>query len=390
MRIALTGKAGSGKTTIAEYLVKNLGFQRYSFAAALKDIARELFFMDDKNRALLQGIGDKMRDLDVHVWVRYVVTRVEEEGHPDVVIDDLRFKNEELWLKAHNFVIIRLTGRAWDLPEAESQHSSEVELESIQPDYIIDTGEPLEENFAKVQDIIVKEKLRELRMSAEYYRKAREKGNKNYQRGARFEYRCMKVLRDLGWHCMRKFGSHDDIWKIGGRELHVPVDITAYKNGVYMVISCKYSINHATTYLDDPKRDNLVEYCKLFDAIPVFAGVNERRRAYFVDLRILEPLDPGVVGTPSYINATRMVARQVTETQMDKLMSFTWWLLENVLKKQYDKAINRKDTGEAARWAGEMVKLVNIINRQLQSAGDTATEEDLTELLKRMAEEGEP
>jgi len=384
VRIALTGKAGSGKTTIAEYLEKNLGFKRYSFAAALKDIARELFFMEDKNRALLQGIGDKMRDLDPHVWVRYVVTRVEEEGHDDVVIDDLRYINEALWLRAHNFVIIRLTGRAWDLPGGEAGHQSETELETIQSDYVIDTSRPLEENFAKVQDIIVKEKLRDLRMSEAYYRKAREKGNKNYQRGARFEYRCMKVLRDLGWHCMRKFGSHDDIWG----KLHVPVDITAYRNGVYMVISCKYSINHATTYLDDPKRDNLVEYCKLFDAIPVFAGVNERRRAYFVDLRTLEPLDPEVVSGEHYLNTHRMVAGQVTETQMDKLMTFTWWLLENVLKKQYDKAIKRDDTGEAARWAGEMVKLVNIINRQLQSAGDTATEEDLTELLKRVAKEG--
>ena len=389
MRIALTGRAGSGKTTIAEYLEKNLGFQRYSFAGALKDIARELFFMEDKNRALLQGIGDKMRDLDPHVWVRYVITQVEYEGHDDVVIDDLRYINEALWLRAHNFVIIRLVGRAWDLPEGEAGHQSETELETIQSDYVIDTSKPLEENFAKVQDIIVKEKLRELRMSQAYYTQARAKGNKNYQRGARFEYRCMKILRDAGWHCMRKFGSHDDIWKTGGKDVHVPVDITASKNGVYMIITCKYSINHATTYLDDPKRDNLVRYCKLFGAIPVFAGVNERRRAYFLDLRSLEPLDPEVVSGEHYLNTHRMVAGQVTETQMDKLMGFTWWLLENVLKKQYDNAIERGDTGEGARWAGEMVKLVNIINRQLQSAGDTATEEDLTKMLQRLAEEGE-
>ena len=110
MRIAFTGRAGSGKTTLADYLVENYGFVKYSFAAAVKETARELFGMTEKDRTLLQGIGDKMRQIDECVWIRYVMNHVIAEGFDDVVIDDLRYANEAYFLKANGFVIVRLGG----------------------------------------------------------------------------------------------------------------------------------------------------------------------------------------------------------------------------------------------------------------------------------------
>ena len=110
-----------------------------------------------------------------------------------------------------------------------------------------------------------------------YFDKVGKKSNKNYVRGRNFEYRVMKYLRDRGWHCMRRFGSHDENVKGIGK---VSTDLTAFKNGIYLIITCKYSINHATTWRIDPKVPNLIKYCQRFSSrcIPVFAGVNNKHR----------------------------------------------------------------------------------------------------------------
>lgn len=97
MRILLIGKAGAGKDTVADYLVSGYGFHRYAFADKLKEIARELFpeaFRDAKPRTLLQNLGSYIRREDPDAWVKYLLRRVEVEGHPHVVITDCRYCNE--------------------------------------------------------------------------------------------------------------------------------------------------------------------------------------------------------------------------------------------------------------------------------------------------------
>lgn len=68
MRIMLSSiLPGSGKDTVADYLVKQHGFVKVSFAGKIYEIARDLFNMTNKNRALLQSIGQKMRQIDEEV-----------------------------------------------------------------------------------------------------------------------------------------------------------------------------------------------------------------------------------------------------------------------------------------------------------------------------------
>jgi len=381
MRIAFCGRAGAGKSTLADFLVKVYGFQKYSFADAVKGVARELFGMTEKDRSLLQGIGDRMRQIDEYVWIRYVMNRIIAEGFDDVVIDDLRYVNEAYFLKANGFIIIKLVGRGYEMTEEQMSHPSEMEIDSIVPDYVIDVSRSLQKNYWDVERLVLKHKLDDLRMSTDYYTKAEERSNKNYQRGRDFEYRVMRLLRKRGWHCMRKFGSHDDIWKVGDEKIHVPVDVTAYKNGVYLIISCKYSIKGPTTYLDDPKRENLIRYCRQYGpkCIPVMACVNEQRHAYLIDLRDY-----------STMSTLRMSKRgpkgkRPDESQMARLLSEAWALLD-ILKDEYSAA---KDSGDDVRrvaWASEIVKLVNIINRLLKSAGETAGDDDITALIGQLGE----
>ena len=58
MILGVTGLIGSGKDTIADYLVTNHGFKRISFAASLKDAVAAIFGWD---RELLEGTTKSSR-----------------------------------------------------------------------------------------------------------------------------------------------------------------------------------------------------------------------------------------------------------------------------------------------------------------------------------------
>lgn len=111
--LGLCGKMGAGKDTVAYYLTKtytNTAFQ-WSFAAKLKDMAKELFGVvkkDAKGRKILQEIGTKMREIDENVWVDYVINKI--KTMPCIgclhVITDVRFVNEaEAILKEGGIII---------------------------------------------------------------------------------------------------------------------------------------------------------------------------------------------------------------------------------------------------------------------------------------------
>jgi uridine kinase len=64
MKNGICGKMCSGKTTLANYILsKNPNYKKFSFADKLKEIAKDLFFMEKKNRNLLINIGTKMREI---------------------------------------------------------------------------------------------------------------------------------------------------------------------------------------------------------------------------------------------------------------------------------------------------------------------------------------
>jgi len=107
MKIAIIGKICSGKTTISNILLElNKNFKKVSFADKVKELAIELFNMENKDRKLLQQIGTNMRLIDKNVWANYIIKKIKDYEY--VVIDDLRYKNEFDILKKNNFKIIKL------------------------------------------------------------------------------------------------------------------------------------------------------------------------------------------------------------------------------------------------------------------------------------------
>ena len=109
MRIAVTGKMCSGKTTLCNYLCElEPRFQIFSFGKKVKDVASDLFNMDPqiKDRTLLTSIGQKMREINKDVWVNYVIEQCKDVEY--CLVDDLRYQNEYEALIKNGFKIIQL------------------------------------------------------------------------------------------------------------------------------------------------------------------------------------------------------------------------------------------------------------------------------------------
>lgn len=116
LNIALVGKAGSGKSTISNYLVKKYNFEQEKLANPIYKIAQEYFNMTKKDRKLLQFIGNGFRALNKDIWINHLIKRINEKKEIfrsvmfdlRFVIDDCRFENEFNILKENGFIIIGL------------------------------------------------------------------------------------------------------------------------------------------------------------------------------------------------------------------------------------------------------------------------------------------
>ena len=145
----ISGKAESGKDTVANFLMKNSKMEvNYNMhvANSVKKIAREDFGWDMKKdvkgRALLQLIGDGGRQYNPDIWINKfiesldgVVSQVDTNAL--IVVPDIRYKNEVIkvaeWGKNKNVEILTMRVRRPNhentLTEEQRSNSSEVDLD---------------------------------------------------------------------------------------------------------------------------------------------------------------------------------------------------------------------------------------------------------------------
>ena len=123
--IAFMGKAGTGKTTLAQMLSEHYGYDRLSIAEPIREVAQMAFGKFDKQtkypqntlglarlisgRELLQEIGAALREMDSLFWLRVWRRRVECEQVDGTVglganrpwaVDDLRLDAERNYIAA--------------------------------------------------------------------------------------------------------------------------------------------------------------------------------------------------------------------------------------------------------------------------------------------------
>lgn len=187
--ISVCAKKRAGKDTIADFLIKNHGFQRYAFADPIKKGAMEMFGFtaeqmwgstEEKEtidprwnispRRMLQLMGTDLFQFDIHnhlkdeefnvgrdVWVKRFVYWFEDEKKKaiienkdfKVVISDVRFPHEAKYIR-------ELGGEVWKVIRpsiiSNDTHSSEMEMEEIFPDVTLMNDGTIEDLYSKIDE----------------------------------------------------------------------------------------------------------------------------------------------------------------------------------------------------------------------------------------------
>lgn len=186
--IGFTGKAGSGKSAAAGWILRNHGTaQPLAFASPLKTMTYELLrtsmpkghdvdaraYMTDPERKeapipflggvsarhIMQTLGTEWGRQQIHpdFWVMIAATKVErligstfrqsDKVPIKVVIDDVRFANEAAMVRAYGGVIVRV-----ERPDAAPRGGDhESETMDFEADFTIANGGSLEDLHAAVQ-----------------------------------------------------------------------------------------------------------------------------------------------------------------------------------------------------------------------------------------------
>lgn len=171
--IMLIGKAGAGKTTVAQYLRDRYGYRAYALATRIKEIAHELFLdgpPEGKPRELYQKVGDQMRAIDPHCWIRALRKRIAEDRKTwsgPMVIDDVRYPKEVVAFQdefvpvlietAYDVRLERLRQRDGHVDEAVLGHGSERgvdEIKAMFQVYTLSNNGSIEELYQSVNELL--------------------------------------------------------------------------------------------------------------------------------------------------------------------------------------------------------------------------------------------
>lgn len=168
MIIGISGKKRSGKDTVADmlqmFLPKTI---KYHFATPLKrEVAAvmnvSVEYIDqhkDNFRKILQGYGTDYRRMlfGDDFWIKKMQTAlgvISANGNVNnIVIPDVRFKNEYEFVKANHGLMIRVNSNRTDNADT---HISETELDKFTFDYTIDNSGTLVELSEQVETIASK------------------------------------------------------------------------------------------------------------------------------------------------------------------------------------------------------------------------------------------
>lgn len=161
--VGINGPAGSGKDSIAQVLVERAGYKRIGFADELKAMLYDLnptiiIYSDDEGiteteklanlvdemgyneaklaypeiRRLLQVFGTEVvRSRVPNFWLDRVDDKIAAafmDGHPGIVITDVRFPNEANYIRQRGGIVCRIE-TDYNVIEGENrQHSSETSM----------------------------------------------------------------------------------------------------------------------------------------------------------------------------------------------------------------------------------------------------------------------
>lgn len=170
MIIGLTGKARSGKDTVAEHLRIAYGFNHYWFSKPMKEACKAIFGWTDEHlygdlkevvdpnyvvspRVALQTLGTEWgRSINSDLWI--LRAKKEMEQDQNLVISDCRFDNEAKAIREKGGIIIRVEREGI---QSVADHSSENGISEILVSLVIKNDGTLQDLYKKVDNLLLKQ-----------------------------------------------------------------------------------------------------------------------------------------------------------------------------------------------------------------------------------------
>lgn len=169
--IGITGRARSGKDTVADFIVSRIEGYKYSFAEPLKRMLLPLgidmsliYWQSNKDtvipifnaspRRLMQTLGTEWGRQLIHpdIWL-ILANRKLSECARNMVIADVRFENEAAWVRKQGGTVIHVLRKSAVPVE---QHVSEAGINVEVGDYWINNDGTLEELEIEVIQLLHK------------------------------------------------------------------------------------------------------------------------------------------------------------------------------------------------------------------------------------------
>lgn len=172
--IGFMGRAGSGKSTAAQILIGEFGFERGKFAGALKAMLRTFLsyrgvdpvmierliegdlkepscveFGGRSPRHAMQTLGTEWgrECIDFNLWVD---TEMDAKAHvPRLVFDDIRFPNEVSAIRQAGGIVVKVDRPGMDASTAAG-HVSEESIEQLSYDLVITNDSTIDEFRARL------------------------------------------------------------------------------------------------------------------------------------------------------------------------------------------------------------------------------------------------
>lgn len=163
--LAIMGKMGSGKSTVASIFKRYFDAQVFSFGQAVKVYAHKYAKYqpkpNEKPRRLYQIFGEKCKEVDTDIWIKLLASELQlalnvADKPVLAVIDDLRFPNERLWAYENGIEVIqivttdlnrekRMEDRGDLFTTEQLKHISEKWVDILAEDYLIVNNGTLED-----------------------------------------------------------------------------------------------------------------------------------------------------------------------------------------------------------------------------------------------------
>ena len=185
--IGLTGLARSGKTTVAQHLAAEHGFECYAFADPLREGIMAIFNLSPEDlesdakeqpiawlgrspRQLMQLLGTEWgrHMISANLWIDLAEQNLNclsavFDSAPGFIISDVRFENEADFIRKRGGTVIHL--RRPDAPQV-SAHISEAGVSIHDDDLILHNEGGLDELLGQLDELLIALRARAQRAAA--------------------------------------------------------------------------------------------------------------------------------------------------------------------------------------------------------------------------------